>query len=181
MAIAKLYTVEEFLDYVEKHEDGDSWFELIDGEIIEVSPGRTNNSEFGHNIVVPVHNFCRTHKIKCHTSGETGTYQIGSHVVAPDFAFKHMPMSHDYPDPMPPLWAVEFISPTDKPKAIRNKRKVYIDAEILYWEAFYPSRSVDVYAPGKPMQTFGIDDTLDGGDVLPGFTLSVRDIFGESL
>ncbi|MBC7810221.1 MAG: Uma2 family endonuclease, partial [Burkholderiales bacterium] len=99
MAIAKLYTVEEFVDYVSQHENGDSWFELIDGEIIEVSPGRTVYSGFRDNIVVPVRNFCQAHNIDCYTSGETGTYQIGSHVVAPDFAFKHMPMSHDYPDP----------------------------------------------------------------------------------
>jgi hypothetical protein len=34
-----------------------------------------------------------------------------------------------------------------------------------------------VYAPGQPVKTFGIDDTLDGGDVLPGFALAVREIF----
>jgi hypothetical protein len=27
------------------------------------------------------------------------------------------------------------------------------------------------------MRTFDIDDTLNGGDVLPGFTLPLRDIF----
>lgn len=181
MVIAKLYTVEEFLDFVSEHEDGDTWFELINGEIIEVSPGRTDNSGFSHNVVVEVHLFCRAHDIECYTSGEQGTYQIGPHVVVPDFAFKQTPMSHEYPDPMPPLWVVEFISPTDKAKDIRDKRNIYIDAGILYWEAYYPSRSIDVYAPGKPKQTYNIDDTLDGGDVLPDFRLAVREIFKGSM
>jgi len=27
------------------------------------------------------------------------------------------------------------------------------------------------------VQTFGIEETLDGGDALPGFTLAVKDLF----
>jgi hypothetical protein len=30
------------------------------------------------------------------------------------------------------------------------------------------------------MRTLGLNDTLDGGEVLPGFTLPVRDLFGQS-
>lgn len=36
---------------------------------------------------------------------------------------------------------------------------------------------VDVYAPGEPMRTVGMNGTLAGGAVLPGFTLPVRDLF----
>jgi hypothetical protein len=34
-----------------------------------------------------------------------------------------------------------------------------------------------VYAPGKGLQSLGIDDMLDVGDILPGFKLPVREIF----
>ncbi len=30
---------------------------------------------------------------------------------------------------------------------------------------------IEVYVPGQPVKLVGVDDTLDGGDVLPGFTL----------
>jgi len=180
VAIAKLYTVEEFVDFVAQHENGHSWFELIDGEIIEVSPGRTRYSELGQRITGAVYIFCNDKPIPFHSSGSEGAYQIGEHVVAPDFAYKRTAMSEEYPDPVPPLWAIEIISPTDKPRDVRNKRKVYIDAGILLWEVHYPSRRIDVYAPGKTMQSFGIDDMLDVGDVLPGFTLSVRELFGDT-
>jgi hypothetical protein len=36
---------------------------------------------------------------------------------------------------------------------------------------------VDVYAPGEPVRTVGMGGTLDGGVVLPGFTLPVRELF----
>lgn len=38
---------------------------------------------------------------------------------------------------------------------------------------------VVVFAPGSPARTLGINDTLDGGAVLPGFTLAVKAIFPE--
>jgi hypothetical protein len=36
---------------------------------------------------------------------------------------------------------------------------------------------VEVYTPGAPARLLGLEDTLDGGAVLPGFTLPVRAIF----
>jgi Uma2 family endonuclease len=36
---------------------------------------------------------------------------------------------------------------------------------------------VEVYVPDKDVELVGIDGTLDGSDVLPGFTLKVSDIF----
>ena len=174
-----LYTIEEFAAFIAQPENEDSLFELIDGEIIEVSPGRTDNSYLGHLIVAAVYPFCRQHNIPCYTSGGDGTYNIQGHVVAPDFAYKPTPMSNEYPDPVSPLWAVEIISPTDKGTDIRKKRSIYRQAGILYWEMYPLEKAIEVYASGQPVQEFRIDDVLDGGDVLPGFTLAMRDLFGE--
>jgi hypothetical protein len=45
----------------------------------------------------------------------------------------------------------------------------------------YPeTREVEVHAPGQTARILGITDTLDGGDVLPGFTLAVKEIFPET-
>jgi hypothetical protein len=42
----------------------------------------------------------------------------------------------------------------------------------------YPlRREVEVYENGELTRTAGIDDILDGGAVLPGFTLVVKTIF----
>jgi len=174
---SKLYTMEAFKEFIAQPENSDRLFELINGEIKEVMPGRTRYSGFGILLATAVHVFCREHHLPCHTSGAGGAYRIGDSVVVPDFAYKSTPMSDDYPDVNPPLWVVEVVSPTDKAPDIRAKRQIYRQAGILYGEMYPESRSIDVYAPGKEMQTFGIDDTLDGGEVLPGFTLEVRELF----
>jgi Uma2 family endonuclease len=170
-------TPEEFDQFIALDENDDKLFEHIDGEIIEVTPGRTTNSNLEHVIAFSVRLFCRERNLPCYSSGGDGAYRVQGNTVAPDFAYKPTPMSNEYPDPVPPLWAVEIISPTDKPLAIRNKRNIYLAAKILYWEVYPERQSIDVYAPGKAVRTLGIGETLDGGDVLPGFTLPVRDLF----
>jgi Uma2 family endonuclease len=174
---SKLYTLDEFMEFVARPENVNRLFELINGEIVEVMPGRTTNSECHELISFAVRLFCREHNIPCHTTGGDGAYDILGNTLAPDFAYKPTSMSDDYPDPIPPLWAVEIVSPTDKAPDIRAKRQIYRQAGILYWEMYPESHSIDVYAPGKELQTLGIDDTLDGGDVLPAFTLLVRELF----
>lgn len=181
MAVQKqLYTIEDFVEFALQPQNADREFELINGEIVEKMPGRTSNSYLRDLIAVPVHIFCREQKIPCYTSGESGAFRIGDQAVVPDFAYKRTPMSTDYPDPVAPEWVVEVISPTDKASDIRNKRQNYLQAGILLWEVYPDTLTIDVYAPGKPVRTLGMNDTLDGGDVLPDFRLVVREIFTEA-
>lgn len=175
----KPVTIEEFTAYVDRPENDDKLFELIDGEIIEVSPGRTYHSGIGIIVAVAVHSFCRERNLSCYVSGADGAYKIGEHVVVPDFAYKMTPLSEEYPDPDLPLWAVEVISPTDRATNIRSKRQIYIDAGILYWEVYPEPRRIDVYAPGQGLRTVDIDGVLDGGDALPGFSLSARELLSR--
>lgn len=171
--------VDEFREYAERPENSNRILQLINGKIVEKPLGTTRNSEYGLIIAFAVRLYCRTHNLPCHTSGADGTYLIDGHVVVPDFAYKTTQMSDDYPDPTPPLWVVEIISPTDKAPDIRDKRQIYIQAGILYWEVYPQSQSIDVYAPGQPARTVGIDGVLDGGAVLPDFKLSVSELFAE--
>jgi Uma2 family endonuclease len=179
VAREKPMTLEDFKVFVAKQENSDRLFEFINGEIIEVTPGRTRYSEYHDIIVSAVRLFCREHNIPCHTCTADGAFTILGHTIAPDFAYKRTPMSDDYPDPVPPLWAVEIISPTDKAPEIRAKRRIYQQAGILLWEMYPQEQSIDVYAPGQPMRTVVINETLDGGEVLPGFTLLVKEIFKD--
>lgn len=173
----KEMTFDEFITFANLPENEDRRLELINGEVVEMSPGHTRYSERGQILTAVVYAFCRQHNIPCHTSSPDGAYRIQGHTVAPDFAYKPTEMSDEYPDPVPPQWAVEIISPTDKAIAIRNKREIYRHAAILLWEIYSQSRSVDVYVPGQPMKTYSMGDVLDGGDVLPGFTLAVAELF----
>ena len=170
-------TLEEFVDFANLPENAARNLEFINGEIVEFLPGSTAYSQVATILIAHVYIFCHQHNIPCNISGSKGPYGINGNVVTPSFAYKPTEMSDEYPDPNPPLWVSETIFPTEKAIPVRNKREIYNRAGILLWEIYYPSRSVDVYAPGQPKKTYSMGDALNGGDVLPGFTLEVAVLF----
>ncbi len=142
----QLYTIEAFKQFVSEPEHSDRLYELINGEISEVMPGRTSNSQIHDIIVTEVRTFCKTHGIACYTASADGAFDIQGSAIAPDFAYKRTPMSDDYPDPVAPLWAVEVISPTDKGAKFARNAQIYLQAaKILLWEIYPDNCSVEVY------------------------------------
>jgi hypothetical protein len=47
----------------------------------------------------------------------------------------------------------------------------------LVWVVHTRESAVDVYVPGYDPFRFEMDHVLDGGDVVPGFILPVKEIF----
>jgi len=172
-------TFKEFEEFVYLPENDELIFEWIDGEIVEVPRRGTWYSELAVLVSFAVHKFCHDQQLPGRISGAGGAYNVSGHILVPQFAYKLTPMSDDYPDPVAPLWVAEVITPNDLAAVIRRKRRIYSEAGILLWEMYPNAQSIDVYAPGKPVRTVGIDGTFDGGDVLPNFTLPVRDLFAE--
>jgi Uma2 family endonuclease len=81
-----------------------------------------------------------------------------------------------------PALAVEVLSDSNTPDEMARKRQEYFDAGTkLVWEVELDPPAVRVYTAPEQFTTLGIDDTLDGGDVLPGFTLSIREWFARAL
>jgi Uma2 family endonuclease len=60
---------------------------------------------------------------------------------------------------------------------VRVKVGNYLAAGTVVWVIDPERKLVEVYAPGQPVRKVGVDSVLDGGEVLPGFTLAVKDIF----
>jgi Uma2 family endonuclease len=78
-----------------------------------------------------------------------------------------------------PDLAVEVVSPNDSDKDIARKVREYLQYGTRMVVVVYPdSRKVAVHSP-TGRQTLTEDGTLDGGDVLPGLKLAVRDIFSR--
>jgi Uma2 family endonuclease len=89
------------------------------------------------------------------------------------------PMTGKYYE-MPPDLAVEVVSPNDGAHQIRHKADQYLAAGTrLVWVIYPEGRLVDVYQPDHDPHPFKMGDTLDGGNVLPGFTLPVKAIFAR--
>lgn len=182
MAIQKkLYTVEEFERWMSLPEQAGRRFELLDGEIIEV-PSNPYSSQIAAFIIAALLAFVRPRKLG-HVTGEGGGYIVAGARLAPDVAFvsiaRQESLAKQGYNPVAPDLAVEVVSPTDEPDDIEKKLKKYMAANVLVWLVYPEWRRVDVYEPGQTVKSVGLDGTLDGGKVLPGFTLAVRDIFPE--
>jgi Uma2 family endonuclease len=104
-------------------------------------------------------------------------------VVKPDISFIRTermppPQEHDLISRIPPDFAVEVVSPGDRRAEIEDKIRRYQAAGVpLLWYVDPVRKTVTVYALGKTPVVLGENDVLDGGDVFPGFTLLVADIF----
>jgi len=77
-----------------------------------------------------------------------------------------------------PTLAVEVVSPGDRADDIQARVQDYLDAgSEQVWVLWPKTRSVSVYRPHADTRQLGPDDTLDGGDILPGFDVRVGDLF----
>jgi Uma2 family endonuclease len=79
-----------------------------------------------------------------------------------------------------PDLAVEVVSPNDRYTDVAEKIAEWLEYGVRMVVVVDPRRkAVDVHRPGQPTRTLGMDDTLDGEDVVPGWSLAVRDLFDE--
>lgn len=77
-----------------------------------------------------------------------------------------------------PDLAVEVLSPSNTRGEVERKVREYLAAGARrVWVVDPASESVTVHRAGGGQRRLGPDDALDGGDVLPGFTLPVSRIF----
>jgi Uma2 family endonuclease len=105
-------------------------------------------------------------------------------LVKPDVAFiraDRLPPERELEDPLTvvPDLVVEVRSPGDRPSTIDRKIERYRRAGVpLVWLVRPRERTVTVFAQGQEPRVLGINDVLDGGDVLPDFRLALSDLFG---
>jgi|SRR5579875_3688964 Uma2 family endonuclease len=74
-----------------------------------------------------------------------------------------------------PDLAVEILSPSNTEREMDRKRAEYFAGGTrLVWQVYPLSRRVRVYTSEEAFVELMEEDVLDGGAVLPGFTLSIR-------
>jgi len=183
MAVEKqIITSAEFEQIAYLPENTDKTLELIDGEIIEKMPSNPRSSYFASLINFHVMEFVLKNDLG-YVTGEQGGYVISeTDTFAPDVAFISkerqpvLPYEEGY-NPIPPDLAVEVISPTDSYSEVATKVATYLRyGTLLVWVFDPKNETATVHSPNG-VRVLKIDDTLDGGDVLPGFKLALKDIF----
>ncbi|CAA9529939.1 MAG: hypothetical protein AVDCRST_MAG73-871 [uncultured Thermomicrobiales bacterium] len=176
----RLYTVEALMEM-----PGDEPWELWEGELQQVGGAGGEASGIAGEIFVALHPFVRRGTLGLLT-GADGAYILARDpdtVVVPDVGFvrwDRLPggIRPKGPIPVPPDLAVEVRSPTDRPGRINAKLIRYRRAGVpLVWAVEPDRRLVLVYVRGELVAELGDGGVLDGGDVLPGFALTVTEIF----
>ncbi len=179
----KTYSAAEFWEFVNRPENQNRLFERRYGEIIEATPSNTYSSGIGIAVASPLYLYVKAHDLGF-VSGEAGGFDITEDITyIPDVAFVSKARQVEPPrktlNPIAPDLAVEVISPTNSASEIQRKVLDYLAAgTLLVWIVYPETRTVVVHTSAGA-RTLTEADTLDGGDVLPGFTLPVRDIFPQ--
>jgi Uma2 family endonuclease len=118
------------------------------------------------------------------TSNDTGVIleRAPDTVRGPDVAFWSITRQPTIPEgyfEIPPDLAVEVLSPDDRRKDVRAKIKEYLFYGVkLVWLVDPETRIVTVYRESPRGVELDEDDLLDCGEILPGFTCKVSDLFG---
>lgn len=167
---------------------GDRGHELVDGILVEKTMG-FNDDRIGTRIIRLVGNFLDANNIG-EVMGAQGLIRFKLDLVrVPDVSFIRWDSVDDTDEienptgaflEVAPDLAVEVLSPSNTRREMEIKLAEYAKAGVkLVWYVDPERKEVDVYPAGNPdgKRTLTANDTLDGGDVLPGFAVKVERIF----
>jgi len=176
-------TAAQFDEWVMRPDNIARDFELINGEIVEKMVSDPDASMITLFLGGLLSVYVLQRKLG-RVTGPDGGYYVGQNRYIPDVGFirkSRMPKSYEKGYiPAAPDLAIEVTSPTDSLKALHRKISHYLAANIVVW-AIYPSEyEIEVHTPGQPVYVLGIDDMLNGGDLLPDFSIAVKTIFGAA-
>ena len=183
-----LMTAEELLAY----EMPDKRVELVRGRLIVREPPGMRHGECASRLAVTLSNFLsrdREMRGAAETRGRVLTCDSGftlarnpDTVRGPDVAYISSerwagPMPDGYGEFAPDL-AIEIRSPSDRIGAVLAKVGDWLDAGTgLVWVVDPAREQISVYNADGSQDMLGVDEVLDGGDVLPGFTLVIAELF----
>ncbi len=187
IAEKRLYTVDDVWQLCQAPEYEHVFLELIDGELLEMTRPGNIHGLLATEIAFYLRLFNKTHDL-----GQV-TVESGYHppddrdtLLGPDVAFlRHerlpQPPSQRFVAAMPDL-AVEILSPSETYASARRKAEIYLlNGTSLVWLVLPASREVEVCRlaahGGVDIKLVSRDGTLSGEDILPGFTLPLRQLF----
>lgn len=84
--------------------------------------------------------------------------------------------------PVCPDVVIEVRSPSDSRRVLEGKMREYVNnGARLGWLIDPAARRVDVYRPGRAIETLEGPESLSGDPELPGFTLDLRPVWEPDL
>jgi Uma2 family endonuclease len=170
-------------DVVRIREHEDRLYELVDGILVEKTVG-IDESYIGGTIYTRLRNYVDPRSLGWVIPAD-GAVQLELDLVRiPDvsyFSWDRLPGGELPDEPIPllvPDLAVEVISKGNTPKEMAAKLKDYFEKGVrLVWYVRPRTRVVDVYTSPDRFTRLTASMRLDGGDVLPGFSVEVAELF----
>ncbi|PJF25857.1 MAG: hypothetical protein CUN53_10640 [Phototrophicales bacterium] len=166
----------------------DARVEVIDGEIVYMSPVGGEHQDIGGNLYDIWKAFVKAHRLGLvyfdgllYLLHQKGTRLKGS--LVPDISFirkADIPKHWDRRRPFPgaPTIAVEIISPSDEPENLIRRVRMYLEAGTEAVWAIYPeTQEVHIYTADGAIQRYFDEMTIDMGAFMPGLTIPLPAIF----
>lgn len=180
--ISKTMTVEEFAEHAATH----GRCELIKGEVIDLSPAGERHGKITNRL-----NFFISAWVYQQKLGEVYTAETGFRldddgaptVRAPDIAFiaasRAAAAANKSFCPIALDLVVETLSPDDRVGEISAKVQWWLSHGVrAVWVVNPEDQSIAIHTRGQQTRWFNATESLTGGDVIPGFTCEIADIFG---
>ena len=181
VAKSQLVTAEELLDMP----DDGYRYELVRGELRKMAPAGSGHSASGVEISTSLNNHVKANNLG-RVFGSDGGFLLARDpdtVRAPDVAFvrRERVEAVGIPSgywPGPPDLAIEIISPNDRYTEVYEKVDEWLEAGAGMVVVVNPrNRTATVRVAGMNPVILREGDTLDGGDVVPGWRMPVTDLF----
>ncbi|CAN5905207.1 Uma2 family endonuclease [soil metagenome] len=157
--------------------------ELVDGTLVEKAMGFLE-SLLTVELIVVLGGFVKQHNLGV-VAGADGTIKLAPGLVRiPDISFiswDRLPDRKVPREPIPHLaidLAVEVLSKSNTRKEMERKCLEYFEAGArLVWYIDPKTRTAQVYTAPDQSTVLSDAQTLDGGDVLPGFAVLLQELF----
>ncbi len=159
--------------------------ELLDGVLVE-KPMGARESFMAMTLGMYLLQFARTHRLGIVGGADCLMRIVDGRNRLPDVSYTswgRLPTDDAHLQPVAdfsPDLAVEVLSENNTPGEIAQKLREYFQSGTrLVWVVEPDARIVRVYTAPEVFTTLTAADTLDGGAVLPGFSLPLANLFAE--
>ena len=159
--------------------------ELVRGELVKMTPSGGEHGTLTVEIAARLLNFVKPRGMGRFFGAETGifTSRDPDTIRAVDAMYVSNERLAQVEDltkflNVAPDLVVEVVSPTDRWSEVEEKVAESLDIGVrLVWVLNPKTRSIHIYRPSSEVRRILESDTLDGEDVLPGFAVSVKELF----
>lgn len=165
--------------------DNGNKYEIVKGKL-KMNPAGFEHESIGARLISALEKFVRENKLGIVCGSSAGYWMKSGNFRSPDVSFVGKERLKGFKRPPKgffkgaPDLAVEILSPSDTVEGLHEKIVEYFNnGSHLVWVINPEEQIVLIYHTQQPEKLLRKEDNLYGEDIVPGFSLSVSDLFAE--